>query len=101
MGDRSATQRWCYADGRAPAGVRRVAATASVGLCVLAAAAAPPAAAGVPRGFVGMNIDGPALEPTTRVPAQLRHMARSGVQSVRWTIDWPTLQPYGSWSHVP
>jgi hypothetical protein len=70
-------------------------------LCLLALALAPPATAGAAKPpFVGVNLDGVAVDPQ-RVVGELRRVAKSGARSVRWTINWPALQPYGSWADVP
>src|SRR4051812_22202862 len=54
-----------------------------------------------PRLVVGVNADGPAVASPARISAQVRAMRRAGVRAVRWTIDWPAVQPYPSWSDVP
>jgi hypothetical protein len=69
----------------------------------LAAARSRPPGTPVPRGFVGVNIDGPMVIPQDRVslPAQFGLMRSNGVQSVRATFAWADAQPYASWSEVP
>lgn len=85
------------------------------GAIVLAAAVtlvAPELAAGssrplpgtpVPKGFVGMNIDGPMLtaQDGVALPGQFGLMRSSGVQSIRAVFSWSVAQPYQSWSQVP
>jgi hypothetical protein len=72
---------------------------------VVAAAAQSKAPSGplVPKGFVGMNLDGPALIPQDHVnlSSQFAHMANSGVQSVRVTFSWAAAQPYATSADVP
>lgn len=67
--------------------------------CVLALCA--PAGARVKRPFVGMNLDGAALTGEVPVERQMRWIARAGAGSVRWTLDWSTMQPFRTWSDVP
>jgi hypothetical protein len=57
----------------------------------------------VPRGFVGMNVDGPMLTLGGRVarPSQFKAMRGHGVQSVRVPFSWASAQPYANWSEVP
>jgi hypothetical protein len=56
----------------------------------------------VPQGFVGMVIEGPALEPKR---ANLQHemdlMVRSGVESIRVVFPWGDEQPYPNAQSVP
>jgi hypothetical protein len=73
--------------------------TAAAFACALLHAA--PARADLPSGFVGMNVDGPALEPAADISQELHRIARTGVRSVRWTVAWSVLQPYRSWDDVP
>jgi hypothetical protein len=72
---------------------------------VVAAAAQSKAPSGppVPKGFVGMNLDGPPLIPQDHVnlAAQFASMAKSGVQSVRVTFSWSAAQPYATRADVP
>ena len=76
--------------------------------CALAAALALPAAASapapVPRGFVGVNVDGPIFPgtaPGVNLNAQLGAMVAAGVESIRVVFDWSYAQPYRSPSEVP
>jgi hypothetical protein len=79
-------------------GVRIVAST----LAVLALAAAAPAAARAPEGFVGTMLDGPvALFERDRLAHELDVMRASGVETVRVVWSWRDTQPYVSWEAVP
>jgi hypothetical protein len=66
-------------------------------LCVLAVAlaltAAAPAGAATPRGFFGVMVDGPVLEPGIDLDAETRLMTASGVGSVRTAFYWRSMQP--------
>jgi hypothetical protein len=68
-----------------------------------AAQSKAPSRTPVPRGFVGMNLDGPPLTPQDHVnlAAQFASMVRSGVQSVRVTFSWAEAQPYAKLADVP
>jgi hypothetical protein len=57
----------------------------------------------VPARFVGVDIDGPMLDPpsTLNVVSQFADMVGSGVQSVRVAFNWAFAQPYQNWSDVP
>jgi hypothetical protein len=57
----------------------------------------------VPARFVGVDVDGPMLDPpsTLNVVSQFRDMVGSGVQSVRVAFNWAFAQPYQNWSDVP
>jgi hypothetical protein len=61
------------------------------------------AGAPVPKGFVGVNLDGPPLTARDHVPLapQFALMAQNGVQSVRATFNWTDEQPYKTFSDVP
>jgi hypothetical protein len=69
-----------------------------------ASAASASAAARVPGGFVGV-VAGPPLVPPDVADAtlaqQIKLMASSGVQSMRFALYWGALQPYASWNDVP
>ncbi len=75
-------------------------------LCVVAAVCvpnpAPSQAAGthVPFDFVGIVADSVSVDPF-RVNSQFDSMVHQGVGSVRFQIDWSTIQPYKKWSQVP
>jgi hypothetical protein len=69
---------------------------------LLALAAAPAQARSVPPGFVGMVLEGPALDPkVTDLGHEMDLMVRSGVESIRAVFPWSGAQPYGSWAQVP
>ena len=57
----------------------------------------------VPARFVGVDVDGPMLDPpsTLNVVSQFKDMVGSGVQSVRVAFNWAFAQPYQNWSDVP
>jgi hypothetical protein len=59
---------------------------------------------GVPRGFVGIVVDGPVYPDTDQhvnLARQLDVMVSSGVESLRVIFDWAKAQPYANWSDVP
>ena len=64
-------------------------------------AAADTAGAAVPRHLIGMNLDGVALAPSVGATRQLRAIRRAGAGSVRWSLDWGSVQPHRSWDEVP
>lgn len=70
-------------------------------LLALAALPAAGASAQVPRGFVGMNVDGPVFQPPVHLSKQLDKMAARGVQRLRVEINWSAAQPYRTWADVP
>jgi len=74
--------------------------TVAVGVAGISPA---PAAAAVPPGFVGMNVGGPMVAPTSGVDVaqQFDLMVSSGVESIRVVFSWAQAQPYASWSQVP
>ncbi|HEX8976890.1 MAG TPA: hypothetical protein VF781_10285 [Solirubrobacteraceae bacterium] len=59
--------------------------------------------AGTSPGFVGVDIDGPLLDPSNSLDLnqQMSSMVSNGVQSVRAAFNWAAAQPYASWSQVP
>jgi hypothetical protein len=67
------------------------------------AISAAPAAAALPRGFVGVDADGPlvASDSPLDLSTQMGTMVASGVESVRVAFNWAAAQPYSSWSKVP
>src|SRR5437764_8083805 len=69
----------------------------------LAAARSRPPGTPVPRGFVGMNVDGPMLTSQNGValPDQFGLMRSKGVQTVRAVFNWSVAQPYANWAQVP
>lgn len=64
-------------------------------------AGASAAAAQVPTGFIGMNIDGSGLTARANPGKQLRLIQASGAPRVRVQFSWRLAQPYSSWKHVP
>jgi len=71
--------------------------------CLLVVAATLPsvAAAGVPKGFFGVMVDGPATETPGVLEREAPRIKASGAQTVRFAIDWAKAQPYGSFAEVP
>jgi hypothetical protein len=60
--------------------------------------------AAVPPGFVGMVVDGPLwpeASPGLDMAAQLDSMVSAGVQTLRMTFDWGSIQPYKNDAEVP
>lgn len=55
----------------------------------------------VPRGFVGMTVDGPAIGSHVNLAHELDLMVASGVESIRVPFNWYAQQPYRSFSQVP
>jgi hypothetical protein len=57
----------------------------------------------VPRGFVGVNVDGPMVVPNggVNLSSQFNLIRSSGVQSIHVVFSWSDAQPYASWSSVP
>src|SRR5687767_7195732 len=63
-------------------------------IAVLAAAPASAAKREVPRGWLGMVVDGPLMEGAAGTPeAEWDLLAQSGAESVRVAFRWPALQP--------
>ena len=56
-------------------------------------ARAPATPAATPFGFVGMNLDGPLLDPGVDLGPVFDQMQASGVQSVRTAFNWAIAQP--------
>jgi hypothetical protein len=72
--------------------------------CGLAALPASAGATPVPRGFVGMMVDGPLFPSTADgidLDNQFNTMVASGVENVRAVFDWSYAQPYEDWNNVP
>lgn len=91
--------------GLPPAPVHRILACAAVlllSLCSAASALARPTPR-VPQSFVGVALDGPMfpVDPSIDLAQQLDVMVASGVESLRFEIDWADAQPYASWDDVP
>jgi hypothetical protein len=59
------------------------------------------AQAGVPRGFVGMDLDGPIFNKHFHQGRQFDRMVANGVESVRVVFNWAQAQPYPNWNYVP
>jgi hypothetical protein len=67
-------------------------------------AAASPALARVPQGFVGMALGDPVFppgDPTVDLASQVDGMVGAGVESLRVVFNGSYAQPYQSWSDVP
>lgn len=50
-------------------------------------------AAATPFGFVGMNVDGPLLDPGVNLTPIFSRMESTGVEAVRTTFNWAAAQP--------
>jgi hypothetical protein len=72
--------------------VRR-AALVLAALCAALLLAAPAQARSVPRGWLGVQADGPLTEPGNPFASEWALMASSGVENVRVAFDWRTAQP--------
>jgi polysaccharide biosynthesis protein PslG len=55
----------------------------------------------VPRGFIGMNADGPLLAPPVNLGSQLGTMVGAGVESIRAAFYWAAAQPFPNFDAVP
>ena len=55
--------------------------------------AAPAQARSVPRGWLGVQADGPLTEPGNPFASEWDLMASSGVETVRVAFDWRAAQP--------
>ena len=60
-----------------------------------------PAAAAVPRGFIGVTTSPPLLVPAVRFDDETRRMRAAGVESIRTPMDWGNLQPYRNVAAAP
>ncbi len=80
-----------------------VAVTAGPALARPRTHAGVPAAAAVPAGFVGVDVDGPLFAANTPLnfTAQVRAMVANGVQSIRVAFNWAAAQPYQNAGEVP
>lgn len=70
----------------------------------LLALGAAPASAGprqAPFGFMGVQVDGPLLDPATDLEREFDLMAASGVESIRHVVYWADLQPHRRAASVP
>jgi hypothetical protein len=72
--------------------VRR-AALVLAALCAALLLAAPAQARSVPRGWLGVQADGPLTEPGNPFGSEWSLMTASGVESVRAAFDWREAQP--------
>lgn len=66
--------------------------TLAILFCLVAAA---PAAAAVPRGWLGVTVDGPVIESGPAYAREWPMMARNGVSTVRIAFYWSQGQPVG------
>ena len=64
---------------------------AAIGAALLLAA--PAQARSVPRGWLGVQADGPLTEPGDPFASEWRLMAASGAETVRVAFDWRVAQP--------
>jgi hypothetical protein len=71
----------------------RLARVLPAALLALALLAAPADAREVPRGWLGVQADGPLTEPGGALDAEYDRMAAAGVETVRAAIDWAGAQP--------
>jgi hypothetical protein len=71
----------------------RLTAPVLAALCAALLFAAPGQARSVPRGWLGVQADGPLTEPGNPFESEWSLMAASGVESVRTAFDWRTSQP--------
>ncbi len=71
----------------------RVLAPALAALCAALLLAAPAQARSVPRGWLGVQADGPLTEPGNPLDAEWSLMAAAGAESVRAAFDWREAQP--------
>ena len=62
-------------------------------LCAALLLAAPAQARSVPRGWLGVQADGPLTEPFNPFASEWGLMAASGVENVRVAFDWRAAQP--------
>ncbi|MGI8631153.1 MAG: hypothetical protein ACR2NA_01190 [Solirubrobacterales bacterium] len=81
------------------------AATALLALmCLLLGSAVPAADARVPRGFVGVTVDGPMTDSPisrSRWRSETGLMVRNGVETIRVAFRWKDMQPYATLDDVP
>ena len=71
----------------------RLAAPVLAAVCAALLLAAPAQARSVPRGWLGVQADGPLTEPGNPFESEWSLMAASGVESVRTAFDWRAAQP--------
>ena len=65
------------------------------------AAPAPAAERSAPVGFMGVQVDGPLLDPGTDLEREFDLMAETGVESIRHVVYWADLQPYPRRASIP
>jgi hypothetical protein len=70
-------------------------------LLVTLAAAPAAAQAKLPKGFLGVQADGPLFNGQVDVNAELDAMKGAGVQSIRTALYWDLAQPYATAAEVP
>jgi hypothetical protein len=94
--------------------VRPIVIALAIALTTVGGAASPPpatargaartAGAGAPvsASFVGVDIDGPMLNPSSglNLGDQFNTMVKAGIGTVRIAFNWAAAQPYPSWSDV-
>jgi hypothetical protein len=71
----------------------RLAAPVLAALCAALLLAAPAQARSVPRGWLGVQADGPLVEPDNPFASEWSLMRSSGVETVRVAFDWRAAQP--------
>ena len=71
----------------------RLAAPLLAVLCAALLLAAPAQARSVPRGWLGVQADGPLTAPDNPFASEWALMAASGAESVRVAFDWRAAQP--------
>lgn len=76
-------------------------ATLVAAACLLVALPAPAAQSRVPQGFVGTMLDRENQVAGTDLGRETTTMARSGVESMRFAVQWIDQQPYPSFDAVP
>jgi hypothetical protein len=79
--------------------IRAILAAAALAVGLIASPAG--AAVRVPQGFGGMMVDGPIFDEQVDLAQQLDRMVASGVESLRFTVDWSSIQPYRNIGDVP
>ena len=72
------------------------AALAFAALCAALLLAAPAQARSVPRGWLGVQADGPLTEAGNPFASEWNLMAASGAESVRAAFDWRAAQSVAS-----
>jgi len=80
--------------------IRALVATLAL-LALLPVASAGAAKRQVPVGFMGVHADGPVVDPSVDLDAQVGAMAENGVETLRAAFHWSEMQPYASPADVP